>query len=359
MSSKKKNKILIRPFTYIFDSVGIEATKIFCLLVLQIIMLALTRSWSAIFNILAACLGSIGAYIVNQKFNKYDIQDYFSHLLCVVQGMIAGMLIPDTFNPVTVFFITLVVMLVVKHFFGGFSYAWSNPAIFTVIVLWIVGYKLFPEFKVSFDLLAMRNPSQTLIENGVFPVYKYDSSLTDFLNGTVFNLFKVSIPEGYISMFWDTKSVIPAFRFNFITLFSSIVLFYNDPRKLIIPGFFTGVYLLFVRLLGPVFCHGIMYQGDMLLALLTSGTIFTGVFVLGWYGTTPISITGKIFYGIISGIVAFFVTGCGTSPCGMVFTVLIANIISIIIQQYENRRDRLNLNKMLNESKKNGSVNNG
>ena len=198
----------------------------------------------------------------------------------------------------------------------------------------------------------MRNPSQTLIENGTIVQYAFDTEITDALNGSIFRLFKVSIPNGYVSLFWDNQSIIPAFRFNFITLVSSVILFAGNLIKCVIPGFFLVVYLALVRFVSPVICNGVAFQGDILLALLTGGTIFFAVFVLSWYGTIPISTTGKIIYGILSGVTAFFIAGPGTSPCGLIFTVLISNIFSIVIQQWENRRNRIFLKKKLENFRK-------
>ena len=353
MSEQKKRKILIRPFIYINHSIGWNAIKIAILLGIQLILLACTKSWSALLVIFASTIGAFCAETISNKITKYHIQDHYSTIISIDQGLIAGMLIPQTFSPIAVFFLTVCVMLVMKHFFGGFSYAWANPSIFSVIVLWIVGYALFPSFGVTTDILAMRNPSQFLIENGFFPIYKFDSSLTEVLNNSVFSIFKVSIPEGYMSIFWDTQSIIPAFRFNFATLISSLFLFSDNFVKTIIPGCFLFVYMLLVRFVSPFFFNGVMFQGDMLLALLTSGTLFCAVFLIPWYGTVPITIWGKIIYGSLSGVIAFFMTGCGTSPCGTVATVLIANIISIIIQQYENRTDRLRVLKMVGTYKNN------
>ncbi|MBQ5470841.1 MAG: RnfABCDGE type electron transport complex subunit D, partial [Treponema sp.] len=158
--------------------------------------------------------------------------------------------------------------------------------------------------------------------------------------------------DKYISLLWDTGSCIPAFRFNLITLVSSLFLFCDNLVKVIIPAAFLIVYSLLIRFLGPVFFNGVSMQGDMILALFTSGTFFTAVYVLGWYGTTPSSIQGKLLYGIFAGISAFFICGGGTSPVGMAFTVLISNIFSIIIQQFENRYDRISLSKMLEENRK-------
>ena len=40
-------------------------------------------------------------------------------------------------------------------------------------------------------------------------------------------------------------------------------------------------------------------------------------------------------------------SGILTSPSGMIFTVVIANIVSVIIQQYENHYDRIRIKKQL------------
>lgn len=91
-------------------------------------------------------------------------------------------------------------------------------------------------------------------------------------------------------------------------------------------------------------------QGDMLLAYLTSGTLFCAVFVIQWYGTAPLTITGKTIYGIICGILAFLIAGCGTSSEGMIFTVLAANIISPLIQAEEDRYNKKRLVKSLDRN---------
>ena len=88
-------------------------------------------------------------------------------------------------------------------------------------------------------------------------------------------------------------------------------------------------------------------KGDILLALLTGGTLFVSTFVIGWYGTNPLTIPGKIIYGVFAGFASFFISGCGTSPCGMVFTVITVNIVSVVIQQIEADYDKKRLEKVM------------
>lgn len=351
-NERTTRKLLIRPFKYMTDSVLMEATKMIALLLVQIVLLFISKSYSSLLIVLAAVLGSLGADFFSHKLFHNEDNDEYSFIVSIAHGMITGLLVPSTYSPLTVIIATFFTMLVVKHFFGGFSYEWVNPAVFSVVVLWIIGARLFPEYLVNMDILAVRNPSQILIENGTLPQYAFDPEITDALNASVFRLFKVSIPNGYVSLFWDNQSIIPAFRFNFVTLLSSVVLFAGNLIKCVIPGIFLAVYLALVRIVSPVICNGVAFQGDILLAFLTGGTIFFSVFVLSWYGTVPISLTGKIIYAFLAGLTAFLIAGPGTSPCGLIFTVLVSNIFSIVIQQWESRRDRLSLRKKLENFRK-------
>ena len=72
------------------------------------------------------------------------------------------------------------------------------------------------------------------------------------------------------------------------------------------------------------------------------------LFVLQWHGTLPLTLWGKIVYGVMAGILAFFYLGFGTSSIGYVFTILIMNFISPIIQYIENIQVEYNVqNKIL------------
>jgi Predicted NADH:ubiquinone oxidoreductase, subunit RnfD len=341
------NKTLIRPFSYQSQSVGHSLFMIAVLLCVQLFMLLVTESYSALLVTGCALAGSLCADAADKAYHKsYRFPDMAS----VVEGIIAGMLLPSTFPPVAVFFIVFCTMILAKYMFGGFANAWGNAAVITVAVAWVVGMSAFPSLMLTKDLLQIKNPSYSLIQNGVFPILKFDPPVTEALNNTLFGLLKVSIPDGYISMLWDTHSVIPAFRFNLITLISSIFLFSSGMLSMLIPVCFVGSYGLLVRFAGPYICGGVPGQGDILLAMLTGGTLFCSVFVVQWYGTTPLTYAGKIVYGIMCGVFAFLIAGCGTSSVGIVFTILCANILSPVIQLIEDKQDKTALNGSLNEN---------
>ena len=151
----------------------------------------------------------------------------------------------------------------------------------------------------------------------------------------MFKYAGVALPEGYVSIFWDTGALIPAFRFNLLTIIATMVLISYGGIKWIIPVIFLFTYGLLVRVFGLYPFAGILNQGDILLAIFSSGTIMAAFLLLQWPGTVPVSIVGKVVYGFFAGIFAFLIMGCGTSPIGVMFVILITNAISPVIQFLE------------------------
>ena len=334
----KSGRISVKPFVYNIPSISSVSIRFIILLLLQVIMLAVTKSTSALIVTFAALTGSIAAAAVNHYVSK---EPFFNLMNIVIQGLFIGLLLPETFPPFTALIITFVTLTISRCLvFKGIN-SWLNISTIAVIIAWYIGKSYFPSFSVNSEILAMRNTSVFLIENGVFPVYSFDSSITSFLNKTIFDFFKVTVPDGFISLMWDSHSIIPAFRFNLLTIISSIIIFSDNAFSIIIPSFFIFIYALLVRIFVPFIFGGNLNQGDIILALLSSGILFCCVFLIQWYGTIPVTIIGKITLGLLSGAIAFWIVGCGTSSIGMVYTILCTNIISMIIRVFEENHNEI------------------
>ncbi len=324
--------VSLRPYTMLSTSVHTRLYFMFGVLLVQLLMLFLTKSWDALSVIVCTVLATLLAETSELARKRHRVFNYL-HSLC--EGIIIGFFIPSSYPLISVFFITLCISLVCRWMLCGYPNNWVNPIALTVAVCWLIGMNQFPLFTLTPVVLQAKNPSALLLENGTFPVLPFDAAFTSFCNQKLFSLFNVSVPEGFISLLWDTQAVIPAFRFNALTLLSSIVFIAFDVLSPLIPAVFLFVYLLLVRFLAPVFYGGIFGQGDMLLALCTSGTLFSTLFLLQWTGTTPQLQFGKICYAVGAGIIAFLVVGCGVSSAGTVFSILVLNVISSMIQAAE------------------------
>lgn len=340
----KKSKNSVRPFVYNIPSISAVSYRIIILLFIQMIMLAVTKSYSALIVIFACTLGAFAAVGLNHVVNRerlYNIPNI------IIPGIFIGMLLPETYPPLIAFTITLLTVFISRSIvFKGVN-CWLNITPLAIIIAWHIGKDFFPGFLINSGIINLRNSSVFLIESGAFPTYSFDSPITAFLNKYIFRLFNVSVPEGFISMMWDTHSIIPAFRFNVLIVISSIIIFSDNAFSMIIPSLFLFVYCVLVRLFGPYLMGGYFNQGDILLALFSSGMLFCATFLIQWYGTIPVTVGGKIILGTLTGIIAFSLVGVGTSPVGMVYTVLLSNIFCMIIRLFEEKNNEIATGKVI------------
>ena len=339
----QEKQVSLKPYVYERPSISAVSIKIMILLSLQIIMLFITKSYNAVIVVACSTIGALLASLIHYFFVK---KQKFLSLTSIIQGMIIGMLLPESYPPVTVLFISFITLIIFNYIFETSENFWINIISVSVIIAYFIGKNYFPDFLITSDMFSMKNPSVSLINNGVFPVYYLDASITTFLNSNILDKIKVSLPQGILSMLWDTQSIIPAFRFNLLTIIASIVLFSDNSFSILIPSIFLVVYALLVRMFFPFMAGGEFNQGDIVLALLTSGTLFTAVFMIQWFGTHPMSAVGKIIYAIFGGILAFIITGCGTSPIGMVYVIIICNVLNLLIRQFEEKYMNSRIRKM-------------
>lgn len=332
----RKTPVLLKPYFYMRPSISAISIRILILMAVQIFFLFVTKSYSALGVIFASTLGALCTSLFNFYFKK---EEWFVGLSLLIQGIFIGMLFPENYPVVTIFFISFFVLLIEQYLCNDSINSWINIVTLAVVIGWFIGRQYFPEFIVTSDVITMKNPAAFLSKNGYFPVYEFDNAVTSVLNSTVLYWFKVTLPEGIISLLCDSHSVIPAFRFNLITIISAIFIFSDGAFSSLIPSLFLFVYGLLVRFVLPLIVGGVYNQGDILLAFCTSGTLFTAFFLIQWFGTHPITMAGKVVFGILSGIVAFFIVGAGTSPVGMVYTVLICNVLNLVIRFVEEKKN--------------------
>ncbi|MBO6218904.1 MAG: RnfABCDGE type electron transport complex subunit D [Treponema sp.] len=327
------SSVFLSPFSYLRPSVRTEAYIVLSLLLLQLVMLFVTKSFASVGIVLSSLLASYAVDFINKEKNY---RSSFVIMASSIRGLMIGLMLPSGFPPLAVFFVSFSVLFFNKYTLGGFANSWVNPVALTVAVCWFIGTSFFPSVEIPFETLQSKNIALSLIKDGTFPLNSFDVAVTNFLNKRLFAFFGVSIPEGYFSLLWDSHANIPAFRFNLLTLLSSIILLGTDVLPAIIPGVFLLTYGLLVKVALPFFYSGTVFQGDVILALLSSGTLFCTFFMLQWHGTTPFTNRGKTLYGLFAGILAFFILGIGLSPAGYVFIILVTNIFSLFVQSVEN-----------------------
>ncbi len=337
------SKVTTAPFTSFLKSAPLRTLFFWCALVPQIATLFASHSYRSLLLILAAVAGAFCSEAKNYIAKK---NTSLSAAYALLSGTLTGFFLPPEFPLASAFFMTFLFMYTAKKIFGNSGVSWINPVALSVTGAWFVGHLFFGTFTIAGADLLAKNPSLNMID-GALLTNGVDEKITLFLNDTVFSFFGVSIPNGYVSLFWDNHAAIPAFRFAFWTLLASLLFFSFDLVKIEIPAVFLLVYCLLVRFASPLFTGGGPSEGDLLLALLSSGILFSSIFLLHWPGTVPYSMAGKIIYAALGGVIAFVFCGTGTSPFGAVATVLFMNIISPALQTIETRSLRKRLSSLL------------
>lgn len=331
---KSFEQLTLAPFCYSVPSAGQSNKAVIILFIPQLVMLFLTNSIPSL--ILAGI--AVGASILSDIIDSLIRNRTYSLSSSVLlQGILIGMFIPSTYPQVKAFLLILFVLLLSKYAFGGFAQSWVNPAAVTVIALYIFGYTEFPPFLTNPSILQNSDTLTKLISSGKIPLCSLDADITSFLNNKVLHFAGIVLPDGYVSLFWDTGNVIPALRFNLLTLAATLYLISFSLTDWLIPFVYLLIYSVCVRIFGLVPYGNLWFQGDILLALCTSGTFVAAFFLLPWAGTIPLTIAGKCIYSFFAGVFAFILNGCGTGNIGTLFVILIMNVISPVIQLIEDK----------------------
>lgn len=330
----KNSSWIVTPSPFILTRMTVSKMTIIliCTLLPQIIMLAITGDTKALLNIAMTILGSVLAQgTVSIPMHK----PFLSDEIIFIAGILTGLLLPVEIHLFVAFCSSFAGMFIARVLFGGTGFNWINSTAIAVAIAWISHPESFPSFLVSSDGIRTVGSFFAALKLDHFNMITSDQSITTALNSFFLSKFGIKVPEGYITLLWISPSPIPAFRYNFLILLSSIVLLSLKIIDWIIPAVFISTYSILIRFFSFVPYDAGFFQGDILFALLTSGILFVAFYMAGDYATSPRTRRGKCVSGFCSGIVCFFMCGPGGAPVGAIFTILIINVINPFIEYIE------------------------
>ena len=332
MKSYSNLSLMTAPFVYTRLPVLGMNIAVLSLLGIQILILAITADFYALLNITAAvmgvlCVENLLRYLASSKLSL--------SLEMIISGLLIGFFMPTGIGFIFVFILSAFSVFIVKTVFGGTGRNWLNPVAFAVCAAYISRPEAFPPLISDFSLLREKGSIFALMEaNGLLKL-KTDFAVTSALNSLLLHGVGVTLPEGYISLFLNSTSSIPAFRYNIVTLMSSIILFSIRAVDYILPAFFLATYAVLVWTFGMVPVSNIYFTGDILSAVLTGGVLFAAFFVMTEPASSPKTKYGKAMSGFFTGLFAFFICAHGASPAGIFFAIILSNVISPLIEKLE------------------------
>jgi Na+-translocating ferredoxin:NAD+ oxidoreductase subunit D len=241
-------------------------------------------------------------------------------LSAVVTGLLLAFNLPPTIPlwiPIVGSFIAIVI---VKQLFGGIGQNFANPAITARIILTLS----FPAFMTRWAVLSGRAADYGIPAS---------ESITDGLDlvATATPLAVMQSGEAAQGAWPTYLDLFLGFKGGCLGEVSIIALLigaaYLFARKVIapwIPLSFIGTVALLTFLFGQ----------DPLYHVLSGGLVLGAFFMATDYVTSPMTMKGKIIFGVGCGIITAFIRLFGSLPEGVSFSILLMNILTPHIERW-------------------------
>lgn len=212
-----------------------------------------------------------------------------SDLSALVTGLLFGMCLPDSIPLWIVPIGSIFAIIVAKQLSGGLGCNFTNPAVTSIILLKFC----FPKLMTAYHLPFYHTASETL-----------DYSFSDLF----FGLHSGSIGE----------------TASFLLIVGGFYLIIRKIISPIIPLTFIGSVAFFSLLFSKHFLYDI-FGGTLILAAFFIATDYT---------TSPTTKSGKVIFGLGCGIFSFLVHIIFKGYDGVLFAILIMNILLAIYNRF-------------------------
>lgn len=333
MNYKTEPAFFTAPFTYT-GYTGIHKTLLYLLLLgIQLAVMGIMNDLAGILLIICTGSATVAASLLISSSENAPLS---FDLHALLTGVLIGFFLPSDGGFIFSFTVAFMGYFLSWGVFGGKGYAWINPVMLAVCIAAVTKPDIFFQ-QVSIEQIRSSGSVFAAFENTGATHIGAEQSITAVLNSALLHSVGVTLPEGYINLFWIFPSKIPALRYNAIIILSSIVLLATRTVHKTLPFTFLTVYGLLVYLFAPAVQTGTYGGGDVLSALLTSGILFSAFFIIHDNGSLPRSWGGRFCSGIFAGALAFCITGPGVFPAGIPFAVTAAGCITPLIELIEQR----------------------
>lgn len=336
---KQKEFAYLSPFIHTSRSVRSIYFTLIILLLPQLALLFLQHDLYAVLNIFSATT----ATLICQGIVYYAEKSTFTiPLQAILQGLFIGFFMPNNIGFFFVFLLSFLGFFLTKVAFGKAG-RWLHSS---AIVL-IIAYLSRPELFSLLLQTSITNNIGSVTTNAIASIPSFsaqtqllssplDSAVTSFLNAYILNNLGVSLPEGYLSLFWNSSHLIPALRYNLLTIIASIILLSLKIYDYTISFLFLFAYSIFVYCFGKISTHG-LFEGDMLYSLMSGGLLFITFFAMGEPHSFPKTTLFKVLSGIFIASFSFLLSKGEASFITIAFAILLLNVISPSIEELEKK----------------------
>ena len=240
-------------------------------------------------------------------------------------AMIFTLLLPNQIHPFYAVVGILFAVLIVKYSFGGLGSNWLNPAL---------GGWLFIRFSWPLAFSgALDKASADIPEiSGIT-----GSAISNFLNKAIFRFLGTEMPSGYIELFSLQTPGIIADRAVLILVFGTIVIASSQISRSWLSFLYLAVFGLLVRLAGDMASGELLWNGDVVYAIFSGGTLVTAFFLIADPSSGARSAPGNALMAIMAAALSMVFRYFGNTFYGGFFAVAIVNACTPLLCKAEQR----------------------
>ena len=227
-------------------------------------------------------------------------------LSAVVTGLLLAFNLPPEINPLVAVFGAVVAIVVVKQMFGGIGQNFVNPALTARIIL-----------MTSFPTRMTTWTAPFAYMNGEADAMTTATPLALSAQGATDSL------PGLLQMFLGVRGGCLGETCALALLLGAIYLVARRVISPVIPVCYLGTAAVFSLLLGR----------NVLFDLMAGGLLLGAIFMATDYTTSPLTVKGKVIYGIGCGLLTMLIRVFGSLPEGVSFSIVLMNILVPLIER--------------------------
>jgi len=329
----KIKKVTFSPFAHSGNSVNSAMLDVIIALLPVIAASVLFFRMGSVLVLLTTTASAVAfEYISRLILKRYNsCQD----LSAVVTGLILGLTLPPNTPLILALLGSLISIVVVKQLFGGIGNNVFNPAAagraFLLIAFSVPLTKWFNPITTTYvDATTSATPLSLVktvmlnIKGGDFEAAKTAYNL---ISADAWNLIKLLFTGEVAGSLGETSALAIIIGLVYLIvkkrIHTEIVISYVGS------AFIVAAILAFAYDLGPLF---------PLISILAGGLLFGAVFMATDWVTSPMTKKGRIVFGIGLGILTIIIRTFSNFPEGVVFSILIMNMATPLIDRHTSNK---------------------
>jgi electron transport complex protein RnfD len=310
------------PQVNIAQSTATRMWMVFCCAFCAVIQSAAGDSGASLAVAIAALVSAVltELLVTSTRHGLEKIKDGSA----AASAMVLTLMLPNHIHPVYAALGSAFAIVVVKHSFGGLGSNWLNPAL---------GAWLFIRFSWP---KAFDRALDGLTEDVPLAGSTVDNAVRAFLNKFIFPLFGTELPQGYIDLFSIKSPGIIADRAVLILVIGIAVIAAFEISRSWFSILYLVVFCFFVRMAGAGE-EGLWWNGDVILALLSGGTLVAAFILVVDPSSGAKSAIGNVVVVILAAILSFAFRYAGHAFYGAFFAVALVNALVPLFTKLERR----------------------